>query len=169
MTANSTTVDPPIESAPDGVLPPETRKSTYGQILKSTALVGGASGLNVLTRMVRAKSVALMLGPAGFGLFSLFNSIATLAQSIAGMGINSSGVRQIAAAVGSGDSQQIARTTIVLRRISILLGVLGAVVIVAFAGQISDLTFGSNKEISGVRLVSLTVLLNLVSAGQGAL
>ena len=48
-------------------------------------------------------------GPAGFGLFGLYGSIAVLTQSIAGMGINSSGVRQIAEAVGSGDKARIAR------------------------------------------------------------
>ena len=47
--------------------------------------------------------MAMLLGPAGFGLFGLYGSIANLTQSLAGMGINSSGVRQIAEAVGSGD------------------------------------------------------------------
>jgi PST family polysaccharide transporter len=49
------------------------------------------------------------------------------------MGINSSGVRQIAEAVGSGDTVRIARTVIVLRRTSIFLGILGAVLLVGFA------------------------------------
>jgi len=55
-------------------------------------------------------------------LFGLNGSIANLAQSIAGMGVNSSGVRQIAEAVGSGDTERIAQTAAVLRRIAILLG-----------------------------------------------
>ena len=78
-----------------------TRKSSqksYGQILKSSVLVGGSSLLNVAIGMVRTKVLALLLGPAGFGLFGVYNSIATLAQNLAGMGVNSSGVRQIAEA-----------------------------------------------------------------------
>ena len=44
--------------------------------------------------------MALLLGPAGFGLMGLYTSILALTQAIAGMGINQSGVRQIAEAVG---------------------------------------------------------------------
>ena len=41
-----------------------------------------------------------------------------LVQAMAGMGINSSGVRQIAESVGSGETERIARTVFVLRRVS---------------------------------------------------
>ncbi len=99
---------------------------SYRQILKSSALIGGSSMMKIGIGIVRTKAMALMLGPAGFGLIGLYGSIADLAQSIAGMGINSSGVRQIAEAVGSGETGRIARTVTVLRRTSILLGIAGA-------------------------------------------
>ena len=75
---------------------------TYGQILKSSAIIGGSTVLKVGIGIVRTKIMALLLGPAGFGLAGLYMSIITLTQSIAGMGINGSGVRQIAEAAGSG-------------------------------------------------------------------
>ena len=76
--------------------------------------------------MVRTKAMALMLGPAGFGLMGLYGVILELTQTIAGMGINSSGVRQIAEAVGTGETARIARTAVVLRRTAFVLGLLGA-------------------------------------------
>ena len=82
--------------------------------------------LNIAIGIVRTKAMAMLLGPAGFGLVGLYGSIADLTQSIAGMGINSSGVRQIAEAVGSDDTGRIALTTAVLRRTSIVLGVAGS-------------------------------------------
>ena len=81
--------------------------------------------------------MAVWLGPAGFGLMGLYSSIADLAQSIAGMGINASGVRQIAEAVGTGDTERIARTAVMLRRTAILLGVLGAALLCAASQRIS--------------------------------
>jgi PST family polysaccharide transporter len=99
---------------------PARGSETYGQILKASALIGGSSVLNIAIGIVRTKAMAVLLGPAGFGLFGVYGSIANLTQCVAGMGINSSGVRQIAYAVGSGDTEQIARTTAVLRRTSIL-------------------------------------------------
>src|SRR5207302_2214629 len=144
-------------------------KQTYGTILKSSALVGGSSVVNVAIGIVRTKGMAMLLGPAGFGLFGLYGSIQNLAQSIAGMVINSSGVRQIAEAVGSGGKDRIANTAAVLRRTAVVLGVLGATLLVLFSRQISGLTFGSMERAAPVSLLSLAVLFGLISGGQGAL
>ena len=65
---------------------PAADKHTYGQILKSSALIGGSSVLNLGIGMVRTKAMAVLLGPAGFGLMGLYGSIADLAVSIAGYG-----------------------------------------------------------------------------------
>jgi enterobacterial common antigen flippase len=145
------------------------RKSTYGQILKSSAIVGGSTIANVGIGIVRTKAMAILLGPAGFGLFGLYGSIQNLTQSIAGMGINSSGVRQIAAAAGSGDKDRIAQTAAVLRRTAIVLGLLGAALLLLFSRQISQLTFGSTERAAAVSLLSVAVFFSLVSGGQGAL
>ncbi|MGZ3955453.1 MAG: oligosaccharide flippase family protein, partial [Flavisolibacter sp.] len=125
--------------------------------------------LNVVIGIVRTKAMAMLLGPSGIGLMGLYGSITEFTISIAGMGINSSGVRQIAEAVGSGDTEKIALTTTVLRRISIFLGALGAVFLIGFSGPVSTLTFGSDQHATAVTLLSIAVFFNLVSAGQGAL
>jgi enterobacterial common antigen flippase len=144
-------------------------EQTYGQILKSTAIVGGSTVLNVGIGIVRTKIMALLLGPAGFGLAGLYTSIITLTQSVAGMGVNSSGVRQIAEAVGSGDQDSVARTAIVLRRSSLILGLLGAALLLVFSRQVSTVTFGNTEQWGAVCLISLAVAFQLISAGQGAL
>src|ERR1700737_2906987 len=157
------------ESLPQTASVAPAEKGTYGQILKSSALVGGSSVLNIAIGIVRTKTMALLLGPAGFGLFGLYGSIANLTQSLAGMGINSSGVRQIAEAVGSRDKPRIARTAAVLRRTSIVLGLLGAALLVLFSRQVSRLTFGGTERAAAVSLLSIAVFFSLVSGGQGAL
>jgi len=151
------------------VQPTTAEKHSYGQILKSSALIGGSSVLNIGVGIIRTKVMALLLGPAGVGLIGLYTSIATLTQSVAGMGVNSSGVRQIADAVGSRDSARIARNAAVLRRTSIVLGTLGALLLVIFSRQISTVTFGTAKHAASVSLLSLAVLFTLVSGGQAAL
>src|SRR5205085_1094046 len=90
------------------------RKNTYGQILRSSALIGGSSIVRIALGFVRTKAMTLILGPAGYGLVSIFQSITDLAQAVAGMGLNTSGVRQIAEAVSTGDNTRIARTVITL-------------------------------------------------------
>lgn len=142
---------------------------SYEQILKSSALIGGSSALNVVAGVVRAKAMALLLGPGGFGLMGLYTAIANLAQTIAGMGINSSGVRQIASAVGSGDERLIARTATVVRRASVVLGLSGALALVVLSGFVSQLTFASSAHTVPIALLSLAVLFKVLSDGQGAL
>jgi antigen flippase len=144
-------------------------KGTHGQILKSSAMVGGSQLLNIVIGMVRTKAMALLLGPSGFGLFGLFGSVLSLAQTLAGLGVNSSGVRQIAAAVSSGDQKTITETVLVLRRVSIVLGVFGAASVAIFSRQISILTFASDRYTSSVAWLSIAVFLSLVSASQTAL
>src|SRR5450631_164282 len=161
-------VSPP-ESLPELVTIPLAKKQTYGQILKSSAVVGGASVLNIGIGIIRTKAMALLLGPAGFGLAGLFTSIVTLTQSIAGMGINSSGVRQIAEAAGSDDKARIGRTVAVLRRTSVILGLFGALMLITFSRQVSKITFGDAHRTSAICILSLAVLFQLISAGQGAL
>jgi antigen flippase len=144
-------------------------RHTYGQILKTTALIGGSSVLNIAVSIVRSKAMALLLGPAGVGLVGLYSSILDLTVSVAGMGFNSSGVRQIAAAVGTGETDQIARTAVVLRRTSVALGLLGAVLLVVFCRPISRWTFGSDDFAVPVAMLSLAVFFRSISDGQAAL
>src|SRR5262249_29796702 len=112
-------------------------KGSYGQILKSSAMIGGSQALGVAIGVVRTKIMALLLGPSGIGLVGLYGSIIDVAVTTVSLGVNSSGVRQIAEAVGSGDTGRIARTAAVLRRTSMLLGTLGAVLLAVFSMQVS--------------------------------
>lgn len=161
--------DPTLQSAASAPPTPEVKRDSYGQILKSSALIGGSSVLNIGVGIIRMKAMALLLGPAGVGLLGLYNSIADLVHSVAGMGINNSGVRQIAEASASGNQDRLARTALVLKRISFVLGLLGAILLVGFCTQFSSLTFGTGQNAAAVALLSLAVLFRCVSGGQSAL
>ena len=171
--ASESCQSPRPDASQEGIAPEAAsagvREHTYSQILKSSALIGGSSVLNIGIGIVRTKAMAVMLGPAGFGVMGLYGSVIDLAVSVAGMGVGSSGVRQIAAAVGSGDAHQISRTAAVLRKVSLVLGILGAILVAVFCREISTLTFGSDDYAAGVAILSLAVLFRVLSAGQGAL
>jgi PST family polysaccharide transporter len=143
--------------------------TSYRDILRSTTLIGGATVVNVLVGIVRTKAMAMLLGPAGFGLLGVYSSIVELARGIAGLGINASGVRQIAASAASEDDSSLARTVIVLRRLALVLGLLGALSLVVLASPISSLTFGTGARAPAVALLSIAVFLRLIADGQGAL
>jgi enterobacterial common antigen flippase len=147
----------------------EEGKNSYGQILKSSVLIGGSSILTLGFGMVRTKAIALILGQKGIGLFGIYGLVLDLTRTIAGIGINSSGVREIAKAVGTGDAQRVARTVTALRRIAFCSGALGALMLLIFSKPVSWLTFGNTYHTGAVALLALAVLFADVSAGQGAL
>lgn len=148
---------------------PGKGQPTYGAIVESLLLIGTSSAVNMALGVVRTKAMALLLGPAGYGLLSLFGSVADLARCVSGMGVNSSGVRQIAAATGSGDPHRVAETVLVLRRVVLLLGVCGALLLALLAPQVSRLTFGTEDHAGAVALLAVAVLFRLVADGQAAL
>lgn len=143
--------------------------TSYGQTLKSSALVGGSTAFNLVIGFVRNKVLALLLGTSGVGFIGMYNSITTTATALAGMGITNSGVRQIAEAVGSGDEARIARTVKTLRRASWLLGLAGTLLVLAACQPIARVTFGDTHHTGAVALLSVTVLLLSISGAQGAL
>lgn len=148
---------------------PDSSKKSYGQILKSSALLGSSSAVIAVVGLLRNKAIALILGPGGAGYWAACWAISELARSIAGVGINNSGVRQIAESVATGDHQKIARTVVTLRRVSIILGLLGAVGLSALCVPVAQWWFKDREQAGLVILVALTVLFNTVSQGQIAL
>ena len=142
---------------------------TYTQILKSTALIGGSSLITVAFSIIRNKAMAVILGPEGVGLMAIYSSIADIAQAVAGLGVQSSGVRQIAEAVGTGDAEKIARTAFILQRISIVLGIAGTLLLACLAFPVAHLTFGDHQHAASVAFLSLAIFFRLASAGQTAM
>ena len=68
-------------------------ESRYGDIIKSTSLIGASSIVNIAMSILRLKVLAVYLGPGGIALFGIYNVILDLAANLVGFGVQSSGVR----------------------------------------------------------------------------
>lgn len=155
-------------SGPPGMADePET--TSHAEALKSTSIIGGSTAIVIAIRMVRTKLLALLLGPGGIGLEAIYDSVINLAKTAVDLGISSSGVRQIASAVGSGSSSVIATTVITLRRVCLVLGLIGTVALFLAREPISRLAFGNVNHASDIGLLSIILLFGAVMGGQGAL
>ena len=143
--------------------------STYRKIFRSTVLIGGTQIINILLGIVRTKVLAVLLGPAGVGLVGTYQSAMDLIGTVTGFGISRAGVRQIAAANGTGDVDNIALTSRTLRRFSLGSGILGMLLVLLLCKPLSWVTFGNYNYVWGITIVSLVLLFNGISAGQMAL
>jgi PST family polysaccharide transporter len=145
---------------------PKPHKDSYGQILKSSSIIGGAQGINYLISMVRTKLVAVLLGPSGVGLVGLYVSATELIGTIASLGLDSSGVREVAEAHGSDDADRIARAVKTLRRACWITGILGWVLTAALSYPLSVWTFGSGERVLPIAILGATLFLAAISGGQ---
>ena len=143
-------------------------KSSW-QILRTMGIIGGSSLIVVIFRIVRMKVFAVLLGPAGVGLIGIYQSIMSTAGTISGMGVPSSGVRQIAEANGTGDVRGIANALFTLRWITVVLAVGGALGLFLLREPVSRWTFGNDNYITAVAVISIGVLFTIVSGSQRAL
>jgi PST family polysaccharide transporter len=85
------------------------------------------------------------------------------------MGINSSGVREIAEARSSGDEVRVSRTALALRRVALVLGAGGALGLVALSQPIAYVSFGDTSYWVSICLLGGAVFCGTISAGQTAL
>lgn len=145
------------------------RAAGFRGILKSSALIGASSLINVGVGALRTKAMALMLGPSGIGLMGAFVMVLDLARSVSQLGMSSSGVRQIAEAASSGDERRLAVTAVVLRRVTLLCALLGAVALAFSSSAISTLTFGTDEQADSIAILSVALFFGVLAGGQGAL
>ena len=143
--------------------------ASYREIVRSSAIVAGASIVTIAAGMIRVKAFALLLGPAGVGAFGIYSAFIDVAASACGLGIASSGVRQIADAEGAGDRGRVARTAALVRHLSLFLGILAAIGFVLGAGPLARLSLGDVTQEGAVGLLGVVVMFRILGAGEGAL
>jgi len=145
----------------------EENKESYKQIIKSTSIVGGAQVLNIIIGIIRNKVIAILLGPSGVGIAGIFQSIIELVKNGTGLGINFSGVKEIAE--NNTDLKKVSRTILVLRRWEFSTGLIGMLVILFLCNFLSSYSFGNETYTYSIALVSVVLLISAVSAGQLAI
>jgi antigen flippase len=144
-------------------------EKSYAQILRASSIMGGAAGINLLLGMVRVKFAAVLIGATGVGLNTSFAAVHGLIGTLAGIGIHSSAVREIASAAGRNDEPAIGRVVVTLRRLSWLTGLLGMAAMMLLAPLLSLLTFGHRDYALEIAALGFVILFGNLSGGQMAL
>lgn len=147
----------------------ENEKGAYGQVVKYTGIFGGVQGLNVIVSLVRNKLAAVLLGPAGMGLVSLFNATVAFISQATGFGISMSAVRHISELTELGNEAQRSYYIKVVRAWSLLAALLGVLVCVAIGPFLSSNTFAWGNHTLHFILLAPAVGMIAITAGETAI
>lgn len=128
-------------------------------------------GLNILLNLFRAKLAAVILGPEGIGLNAIFNETRELIHESTNIGLDKSGVREIARAydgeIGNQEKQEAVDDAIALTRSWVLLlASAGTLITIILAKPLSLFTFSSTDYTWGYVLLSPAVGFSTMTCGE---
>ncbi|MBA3023292.1 MAG: O-antigen translocase [Sideroxydans sp.] len=140
---------------------------SYRQIFRSSAVIGSSTIFSILVGICKVKVLAVWLGPAGIGVIGLYQNIMVMGATLAGCGLQSSGVRQIASA--QEDSQLLAVIRRALLWANVLLGALGMLLLWMMREPLSQWVFHDVAHAHEIGWLGLGVFLSLMISSRIAL
>jgi O-antigen/teichoic acid export membrane protein len=136
-------------------------------LIKSMLVIGYAQAVSILISIFKMKVLAVLLGPGGVGLLSIYNSLLGMVQQTAGLGMGTSGVREIASS--RGDEATLSRVRRVLFAAHLIQGTLAMIAVWLLRERIAIWLFGDGVRATEVGLIGIAILLSLLSSAQTAL
>lgn len=143
-------------------------QSSYKQIFKATSIFGGVQVFNILISIIRAKFIAVIVGPAGIGLLGLLTSTLGLISSATSFGLGASSVKDIAYANEQGDQATLLKISSVLNKLVWYTGGLGMILTAALSPFLSKLTFNTYDYTWSFVFLAVTLFLGQLTLGKDA-
>ncbi len=149
----------------DNTGPVAVHKSLSTKVLQAMSLFGGLQVVQILCSAIRMKLVAWLIGPAGMGLFGIYNNMVEMIAQISGLGMRTSSVRNVVGATGERQAIMAA----VIRRWGVWLGILGAVITLGLSPVLSQFYFGDHDHIVGISVLATVLFLTSVLNSEQAI
>ncbi|PXV67432.1 PST family polysaccharide transporter [Dysgonomonas alginatilytica] len=143
----------------------KTDNKSYKQILKSTSVFGGSQIITILIGIIRNKILAILLGAAGVGLISIYQSTLDMIKSMSSLGIETTGVREIAA-IHEDDKSRLYHIISIIDRWALIFATLGAGICLVLCYPISLWVFGDSSHSFEFALLSISMFFTILAAGQ---
>ena len=133
---------------------------SFARILRSSAIMGGATAVTLVTSFVRAKIIAIIFGPAGIGMFAILSSFNANISTLSGWGLGISGVRSISSSSLEDRPLKVAA----VRRLGSILAWCGLSLVMLGAYPCSLLIFGDVSYSNEMLIAGLAVPCIIVTA-----
>ena len=137
----------------------------FARILRSSALMGGAQLVTLGAGFLRAKIIALVIGPAGVGLVGVLTAFNSNLSSFAGWGLGTTGVRSISSASEEDRPCKIAA----VRKFGARLAWLGLLAALLLFWPVGILTFNSTQYHLELFIAGLAVPLLIATSAWSSM
>ena len=141
----------------------------FKDIFKISASYGILQVFQIFINLVKAKLIALFLGPIGVGLSSLFQSGTGLIATIVNNGLTTTAVKELSGLDSIEKRNEEGIRISAFKRLLWVTGILGTIVTLLFSRSLSRLSFDSDNYVYSFQILSCSILINQVSLGYGVL
>ncbi len=131
--------------------------NSYKTIAKTSGIIGVVQIIKMLFGVVQNKVLALVIGTEGFGVWGLYNSFLEMINSFSTLGVEASGVREIARAKNKKHAMQ---TIWIVKQVVFFSALIVCIGIILFAKKISSFIFGNENYYIGFIIISVAVFFN---------
>lgn len=140
--------------------------SSYKNMVRSTAVFGGAQVIQMLIIILRAKFIAIFLGSEGMGLNAIFQSTIAVISSFSSFGIFQSAIRDISQSYEADNKEKLGFTISIFEKLVWFVAVLGLIVCLFGSYWLSILAFKNTDNVVYFVLLSLAVFFMALSNGK---
>lgn len=138
--------------------------NSYKSILKGFSVFGSVQIFLILINLVRGKFVALILGPAGMGISSLFTTSSNTITKAFSLGLNLAIVKE--AAAESDQKSKLSEVLASAKFLSKATALCGALFCILFSGWLSKITFHSQGYSWQFILLAVAVFFTIYGNGK---
>lgn len=143
-----------------------TNTSSYKQIVKATGIFGGSQLINIVIGVIRNKVIALLLGASGVGVLGIYQSIVDVIRSMSGLGMEMTGVKEVAEVEATNDQRKISLTVFLVRRLIQWTALLGALICLVLSYPISVWAFDDTSHTPYIAALALVIFTATLYQGQ---
>ena len=138
---------------------------TTKKVIKAMSLFGGVQVTNILCSLVRAKIIAVWIGPVGVGLFGIYNSVIDSVSNLTQLNLRQSSVRDISQC----SEAELPRMATTVRWWALRLGLAGIAVMLLLSPALSYFSFSGMSHFWAFAVLAAVMLLMSVNQGEQAL
>ena len=128
--------------------------NNYRSIIKTTGLIGGVKIFTLIFNFLKAKVIALFLGPSGMGIYSLFQNFGNVGVAFSDLGMHYSAVFHLAQAKAAGDDNRKNQLFKVLLTSVVGFSTVLAVAICICSKELSTMIFGTPEYHWGMMAIA---------------